>query len=160
MWIFYRIKDFIKNLPRNIKWFFQRGIRGYADCDVWDIDYWFLNTIIPMLKQFNKTKHGYPGNITAEEWDKIIDKMIFYFTESDEQKCSKQNQYKDQFNNIIWQDGILYFDKNKLTKTEYKQYNNIRHKYFQREKELSQYREKKKNQAFKLFSEYFWHLWD
>ena len=127
MWIFYRVKDFFKYLPRKIKWFYQRGKRGYSDNDVWDLDYWFLNVIVPMLKQLNKSNISYPANLTMEEWHRILNKMIFYFTEAKEEKIN---------------------------------YNNIKHKYFQREKELDLYRNKKKQQAFTLFSKYFWHLWD
>ena len=32
-------------IPKEIKWFFQRGFRGYSDRDVWNIDEWFLNII-------------------------------------------------------------------------------------------------------------------
>lgn len=60
MWRIYRLFDFIKNIPKEIKWFFQRGFRGYSDKDVWNIDKWFLNIIIPMLKQLKKRKNGYP----------------------------------------------------------------------------------------------------
>ena len=49
--MFYRILDFLKYLPKEIKWFFQRGFKGYCDKDVWAIDIWFGNTIIPMLEQ-------------------------------------------------------------------------------------------------------------
>ena len=45
--------------------------------------------------------------------------------------------------------------KLKMTKEEKINYNNIKHKYFQREKELDLYRNKKKQQAFTLFSKYF-----
>lgn len=52
----YRIIDFIKNIPKKIKWFIQRGSRGYADCDIYDLDYWFEKTFIPMLKELKKRK--------------------------------------------------------------------------------------------------------
>ena len=32
--IFYKITDFFKHLPIEIKWFWQRGTRGYSDRDV------------------------------------------------------------------------------------------------------------------------------
>jgi hypothetical protein len=159
MWIFYRIIDFFKYLPKEIKWFCQRGIRGYSDYDTWDMDYWFLNTVVPMLKSLRKNKHGYPGNITQEEWDNILDKMIFYFTEANEETCSKQNKYKDSFSNVMWKNGKM-IDKSQMNKQEAKYYEEIRHKYFNREKELDLYRNKKLQQGFVLFNNWFWHLWD
>lgn len=159
MWIFYRVKDFFKYLPRKIKWFYQRGKRGYSDNDVWDLDYWFLNVIVPMLKQLNKSNISYPANLTMEEWHKILNKMIFYFTEANEETSSKQNEYDKAFRDILWNNGKLV-DPDNMTKEEKINYNNIKHKYFQREKELDLYRNKKKQQAFTLFSKYFWHLWD
>lgn len=159
MWIFYRIINFFKYLPNNIKWFIQRGIRGYSDYDTWDIDYWFLNTIVPMLKQLKENKHGYPGNITAEEWDNILDKMILYFTEANEETSSKKNEYKKDFSKILWNDNkmIRYED---LTPSQQKYYNDIKHKYFNREYELCKYRNKKLKQGFILFNNWFWNLWD
>ena len=59
MWRLYRIIDFFKYLPKEIKWFCQRGKRGYSDMDVYGIDDWFLTVIVPMLRQLKETKHGW-----------------------------------------------------------------------------------------------------
>lgn len=147
MWIFYRIVDFIKYIPKNIKWFIQRGIRGYSDQDIWGMDYWFIETIIPMLKQLKNTKHGYPCNMTEEQWEKELDNMIYYFEEIDENKCSEKNEFEEDFQKTIWEN----YDKNK---------DEIREKWIQREYEISDYRTHMKDKAFKLFSKYFWNLWD
>lgn len=64
---------------RRLKWFYQRGKRGYADCDVWAIDSYLSRIIPPMLKQFKSVTNGYPGcegAATPEEWDKRLDEMI------------------------------------------------------------------------------------
>lgn len=42
MWVFHRIKNFLTNIPKQIKFFYQRGKRGYSDQDVWSMDWWFL----------------------------------------------------------------------------------------------------------------------
>ena len=55
MWKIYRFFDFLRDIPKEIEWFFQRGIRGYSDRDVWDVSNWFENTAIPMLEQLQKT---------------------------------------------------------------------------------------------------------
>jgi hypothetical protein len=33
----------------------------------------------PMLKQFKETTHGYPNELTEEQWNSILDKMIWSF---------------------------------------------------------------------------------
>ena len=59
-----------------IKYFFQRGWRGYADCDVWGVDGYLLEVMLPMLKQLKVKKHGHPAIYTEERWEKIMNKMI------------------------------------------------------------------------------------
>ena len=41
----WEVKDFWYDLRRRV----QRFKRGYAYSDVWDIDYWFMGTVKPML---------------------------------------------------------------------------------------------------------------
>ena len=98
MWIFYRIINFIKRIPKETKWFFQRGKRGWADIDVICMDYWFFRTVIPMLKRLKDTKHGYPVDMTEEEWDEKLNKMIRCFEEANEDTCSIKNEYDEEFN--------------------------------------------------------------
>lgn len=50
-----------------IKWFFQRGIKGYCDRDLWDIDIWFTTIFPKMLDEFDKTRHGYPCALSIED---------------------------------------------------------------------------------------------
>ena len=147
MWIFYRIINFIKRIPKEIKWFFQRGKRGWADIDVICMDYWFFRTVIPMLKRLKDTKHGYPVDMTEEEWDEKLNKMIRCFEEANEDTCSIKNEY----------DGDIYeFYEKIINNPEL----NTLDKWIKRNDEIYDYRNKMKNEAFKLFSEYFWSLWD
>jgi hypothetical protein len=57
------------------KWFFQRGWRGYADCDVWSLDGYLLRTIPNALDQLRKECHGHPCDLSPESWDYILEKM-------------------------------------------------------------------------------------
>jgi len=64
---------------RRVKWFYQRGRRGWADCDWWGVDDYLVGIILPMLKQLKEYEHGYPGYgkaSTPEKWDKLLDEMI------------------------------------------------------------------------------------
>ena len=154
MWIFYRIINFIKRIPKEIKWFFQRGKRGWADIDVICMDYWFFRTVIPMLKKLKDTKHGYPVDMTEEEWDEKLNKMIRCFEEANEDTCSIKNEYDEEFG-TFW-DKVI--DNPKTNNSI--EYLEISDKWRKRNDEIYDYRNKMKNEAFKLFSEYFWSLWD
>ena len=113
MWVFHRIKNFLTNIPKRIKFFYQRGKRGYSDQDVWNMDWWFFSVVIPMLKQLRDTKQGYPSEFkTPEEWDRELDTMIHYFTEATEEGCSEKNEYEEQYNkrwwNSFYEKGMAY----------------------------------------------------
>ena len=55
------------NWLKNIKWFFksfkyaaQRARRGYADCDLWDLDSYLTGLIAQALEDFAENMNGYP----------------------------------------------------------------------------------------------------
>lgn len=52
--------DGFKSIPREIKFFWQRGTRGWADNDVWSIDGWLLDILPDMIRQLSYNKHGCP----------------------------------------------------------------------------------------------------
>ena len=55
MWIFSRLwRSFISKC-RKLKWRCQRFIRGWADEDTWDIEGWFIEILLPMLKNSKRT---------------------------------------------------------------------------------------------------------
>lgn len=60
MRIFYRIKDFFENIPLNIHSFIQRGKRGYADTDLYDLSYYLENLISQTISQLELTTIGHP----------------------------------------------------------------------------------------------------
>ena len=107
-----RIIAMIKHFGRCLKWSRQRVVRGYADCDVWRM-FSYLQELMPdMLQHLKDNRHGSPGylgeNYTNEdgilvndtchdEWDKILDRMIFLWRETDEETCSKKNPYEDEY---------------------------------------------------------------
>lgn len=155
MWVFHRIKNFLTNMPKRIKFFYQRGKRGYSDQDVWSMDWWFFSVVVPMLKQLRDTKQGYPSKFkTPEEWDRELDTMIHYFIEATEEGCSEKNEYEEQYNKRWWDS----FDKKGMAYVI--DDSELRDKYLQRSYEIDEYREDMKNKGFEMFSKYFWNLWD
>lgn len=74
----------------------QRAKKGYCDLDVWNIDNFIETTLVEILKEFKKDNNGYPPELTPEEWDKIIDRMIFLLTEMNEETCSMRFDLGDK----------------------------------------------------------------
>ena len=69
-WLFY-INP--KNYYLTVKYFLQRGWRGYASCDHWDADGYFETVAIGVLKDLREHAHGYPAGLVnddSEESDK------------------------------------------------------------------------------------------
>ena len=102
----------VKHVRRCIKWSKQRIVRGYADSDIWNM-YGYLQVLLPdMLEHLKNHRCGSPGylgeNYTNEDgilvndtchevWDKILDRMIFLWRETDEETCSKKNSYEEEY---------------------------------------------------------------
>lgn len=70
---YYKIK--IEEFFNGIKRKYQRAIRGYSDCDLWSIKYWFWETFPRMLRDFSKDLHGCPSGMGYEEWLDILERM-------------------------------------------------------------------------------------
>lgn len=51
------------------KWFIQRGHRGYADCDVWGLDYYLAGWMPEALRRLEMNKFGHPVGMTRKGWD-------------------------------------------------------------------------------------------
>lgn len=59
-----------------IKWFIQRGKRGFADCDIWQFDYYLSNLIEKGIKRLSEISHGIPNNLKdLDEWKDILEKI-------------------------------------------------------------------------------------
>lgn len=133
----------IKYIPCGIKYYFQRAKRGWADCDTWNMDQWFLEVIPDMLRYFKDNHMGCPIfdlKLSDEEnnaqWEQIISRMIWLSNEMNELKCSQQNEY--------------IFDFSEEGKTN----------FIKRQQEIDDYMDGCKKEFFELFSKYFYNLWN
>lgn len=129
MWIFSRLWHSFIGKGRQLKWRCQRFLRGWADEDAWDIDWWFIKTLSPMLKKFKEDNDGNPFKLSEEEWDKILDDMIYYLEGMNEDGAVNQ----------------LYGEGANLTVDNYK--------------EISNHMATSKEKFFELFVQYFYDLW-
>ena len=148
---FWYIHKIIRWYFYEIKYGWQRMMYGYCDMDSWDIDHWFLNTVPNMLQLLREKQWGHPANMTSEEWNKILDEMIFYLREADEEQCSRQEPSFD------WKSET---ERNAMTKDEEIQYNILRSNWFEESNKIAKYRDEMKDKGLEMFKEYFWNLWD
>ena len=185
----------LKHFRKCLKWSKQRITRGYCDYDVWEM-FSFLQTIIPdMLQTLKDTRMGSPGylgkhytnedgilvNDTChDEWDNIVERMIFLWRELDEDTCSKKNPYDDAYMEAFteFHDRYGIFGEKLQTEEELEEnrkrggggtvhfmdelpeYKEISDKYREEEKRLEEYRESCKDEAFDMLKQHFFALWD
>ena len=90
---------------REIKYKKQRLKRGFDDSETWSLYTTIASFIVPRLKRFKKVNNGYPANLTEEEWDTILDKMIFSFENCDHDKLFEKEFYDK------YEEGINLFAK-------------------------------------------------
>jgi len=85
-------KDYLnpKTYWKTVKYFCQRGYRGYADCDSWDADSYFEAVMLGVIKHLKENIHGYPCGLIDgvddfdspthdggfEKWKSILDEII------------------------------------------------------------------------------------
>jgi hypothetical protein len=176
----YRIFHRIKEIPGDIKHIYQRATKGYSYRDAWDVDIWFMRIIPKILTDLKHDLRGCPSIFTNDEngkefqsvedgvkdWKNILDRMIFCFQEMNEDTCSMKNEYEDEYDKQarpfgkeltteeIGEDGQKRWRLN-LAEVEPE----LERKYFERLREIGDYREKMKNEGLELFGKYFHYLW-
>ncbi|MCD7844617.1 MAG: hypothetical protein LUG57_01935 [Oscillospiraceae bacterium] len=179
---------------RDVKNCFQRVRKGYCDKDLWHMYNWFLKVMPDMLQEYKDNRVGSPGvlgeNYTNDkgilvndtchdEWNEILDHMIFLLRDCDEETCSKKNQYDAEHLQMFTEfcDKYGFLGEGLMTEDELKEkektgnsvchfprevpeYQELDEKYSEEEKKLEEYRNQCKNEFFELFSQWFWYLWD
>jgi hypothetical protein len=127
---YYRVKHWIKDTYWEIRYGFQRMFKGYDSVDTFETFAKFRERYLKILTQYRKNHIGYVWGMTADEWDAIIDEMIYHLRYMDEETVTEELE-KDVPND--WS-------------ASHKTINNIL--------------ENHKNSFFELFSKYFYDLWD
>lgn len=76
----------IKMMPKEIKWFIQRGRRGYADCDLWSFDSYLSKIIYTGLSQLKEHQHilplweeGMSEEDAKKRWHHVLDEIIWAY---------------------------------------------------------------------------------
>jgi len=154
---------------RKIKWFIQRGRRGWADCDTWSMDYYLDGWMPSALRHLKKHKHGVPnevfptgkqyvrkdGNpnkaawkVASRRWDRILNQIIEGFEAS---ARVKHGLYEKELGPYP---GRRPKDK---TKEEWRA---VRDERFVKSQKLAKRDTKIFKKGMLLFVEHYWSLWD
>jgi len=94
----------LRHIRYELKYAWQRVWRGYDDSMVFDMNDTFIELYREILKDFKENLHGYPGTMTEEEWNDILDEMIgsldrmyYVLFKSDNDDADLVEQEKDRF---------------------------------------------------------------
>lgn len=127
---FYWVKNTVRDIYWEVRYGFQRMFREYDYVDTFETYAKFVDRYYKILTYYKKNHHGYPHGLTEEEWDSIIDDMLRHLYYMNEDNVEKE------LSKYILADWTVS------------------------DKTLYEVMEKHKNEFFKLFSEYFFSLWD
>ena len=140
---------------RNIKYAWQRATKGYCDADVWSLDNFYIKLIPETIKSLKEHCQGHPGNISQDDWNKILDNMIgdFKFADACFHDSDAYNEHYEKWLKIVEKPG-WYKDEN-LTEEE----KEIMKKYTKACEEIREQGELRLREGFLLFKQYFNDLW-
>lgn len=127
---FYRIKYKVLDIYWEIRYGFQRMFKGYDYVDTFNTFDKFIERYSKILADYRKKHWGYPGKLTEEEWDNIVDEMIYHLKYMGEETVIDELE-KDVPNEWSVSGKVVY-----------------------------EIMDKHKNAFFELFSKYFYDLWD
>ena len=69
----------MNDFKRKLRFFWQRLTRGWDDSETLSLDHSLAALIAPRLKRFKQLIHGHPADMTEQEWNDKLDKMIASF---------------------------------------------------------------------------------
>ena len=127
---YYKAKHWIRDTYWQVYYGFQRMFKGYDAVDTFETFAKFTERYEKILKDYKKYHYGYPGDMTEEAWESVVDDMIYHLHYMDEQNV------EDELSKGMpegWVPSCITVD---------------------------QIMERHKDEFFKLFSKHFYNLWD
>ena len=111
-----------------------------------------------------------------QRWKKTLTKMIHLFREADEDTCTRSNPYQEGYDRawdefrekygpfgeklLTEEEKSCEWGRRAYTPSNVDEYKEICELYMAEEREMQKYRETCKDEAFELFSKWFYALWD
>ena len=140
----------IRMFFRSIKYAYQRITKGYANCDTFDLDNYYLNIFTGTLNHLADNHWGCPGNEEFpkdEDWTKYLKEMALKFYNANESNEAYPTPEADK-----WWKWIEEHDKNID--------NSYSETMFQEANENDKKRDKEMHEGMKMLDHVFWNLWD
>jgi hypothetical protein len=137
---------------RRFKWAHQRATRGFADCDVWNLDCSILEYLSGALNYLADHHWGFPGNEqfpTDESWTSFLKDMAQKFYQANE-----SNEFYPTSAENEWWEYINHDSKNERKLIE------LKNAMLEEERENEYKRERDFAEAWSALGDVFWHLWD
>ena len=138
---FHTFINTIKNSPSEVKWFYQRGSRGWSDRSAWSIDTWLVDNLIPMLERLKNNKHGTPLSMFRKK-----DGVDKDGNPTDEASVLAEQRWNNVLSEII--NGLKCAKKIQDLDYDYK------------DKELTKKLTKSSQRSFELIGKHLFNLWD
>lgn len=135
--LYYKLKNKLIYDVDSLKARIQRFKRGYSYGDVWDMDFWFMRTVKPMLIHLRDHGIGIPNE--------------FYLQDADNERILWENTLTEMISclELMYEDNVekyLGIENNDFSVEDYNKKWALM--------------EENKNRFFELFSKYFYCLWD
>lgn len=129
MSIFNKLSLWLFRIYRALKFGAQRLLRGFTSQDVYALNKSFISRYMLILKQFKKHNDATPYDLTKEEWDAILDCLIYHLRMMDEENVLEvlMKDMPEDYN-PSWESVTEIMNRNK-------------------------------KEFFELFSKYFYELW-
>ena len=163
------------DIYHHVLWFFrslycawERATKGYCYRDLWSLNWFYTQLFIDSIREFKKDLHGAPQEFfdddkenQIERWENYLEEMAQHFYNSLEENEVQKNEYKEEIHRL----NLLKIERGEdgfsrsITSTSPDAVA-IREKWFEREKELSSWREEELNKGLEMLKENFGGLWD
>lgn len=162
-WRFYLRKpwEFFEDTWLNLKAAWQRATRGWANRDTWNLDSYLLEILPEMIDYLRIHAHGYPGYgefDTPEKWDKFLkEEIIIPLQNAREEQTVQKNEYEEELFSYPME---FVKGENSFTAIKFTEPDELSRKWCEREKEISEWRQKELEKGFQNLASVFFDLWD
>lgn len=92
---------------RRIRFFWQRRIRGWDDSVTWGLDRTIATFVLPRLRRFRELNNGFPAGLSEDEWNAMLDDMIYAFDACTKEDCELFDLSKEEWSRV--DRGLLVF---------------------------------------------------
>ena len=148
----------IRMFFRSIKYAYQRITKGYANCDTFDLDNYYLNIFTGTLNHLADNHWGWPGNEEFpedEDWTKYLKEMALKFYNANESNEAYPTPEADK-----WWEWIKEHPFDKKDPDFADRENPYSESMFQEGIRIDEERDKEMHEGMKMLDHEFWNLWD